>query len=99
VKIVIPINEPNPNGFAHGIEAEQIYAIEEWLASEVEVAGETVLVATATSDGVYEFHIYTKNANAVTEQLRSLVNRTTTHSIQFAVQLDPDWQVYKQLTG
>lgn len=98
VKIVIPIREPNPNGFAFGKEWDEIYEIEQQLIRQVEVEGETMLVATAHGGGTYEFELYTKHPDAVRLQIQQIANESTTHNLQFMVQLDPSWDIYKQLT-
>lgn len=99
VKIVVPIREPDIRGFPRGVEAAQLQNIEERLVAEVEVEGETILVGVLTGDGIREFALYTSAPYSVRTKLVRLANGTTTHNVQFAVQEDPDWSVYKSIVS
>jgi hypothetical protein len=99
VKIAVPVHQPDENGFPRGDEADQLGAIEERLATELESIGQTVFVGVLSSDGMREFVFYTDSPSEVHLKLVDVRGAVTTHHLQFAVQDDPDWFVFNQITS
>jgi hypothetical protein len=99
LKIVVPLREPDSNGFARGAEADELEALEERLITSIEGSGEGVLVGVLSSGGIREYMVYARTAEGVSEAVAAFGRDSQWHQIQYAVQRDNEWSAYKEFLG
>ena len=94
VGFAIPLNEPDPGGFATSSELSQIDQIDEEILRYVNASGPAIHVLTITTGIFKEFVYYIENGDAVAGIHEKLLRQTFTHNVQCIAIFDPEWETY-----
>ena len=95
IGVAVPLHAPEPNGLPGTDESIALGEIEDNLVSALCASRETISALVITTGGFREFVFYTsvpQDASKVLEQLR---DATSSHKLQFYVESDPEWEVFR----
>jgi hypothetical protein len=93
--IAVPLRAPDPNGFPAADESEALNKIEDDLLNTFQSSRQTLLALVITTSGFREFVFYTSVAEQIGPALEQLRARVLSHDLQFYIQPDKNWEVYR----
>jgi Family of unknown function (DUF695) len=94
-EVAVPLHSPDANGLPIATESEELKRIEDSLLVTFEPSKHTILAVVLTTSGFREFVFYTSAARDIIPAMEHFKTQFKTHELQFYVQPDPDWKVYK----
>lgn len=99
VGIALPLNYPNEHGLPESGEGEELSVIEDHLVDSLLIKNESLFVGAITTGGMREFVFYTSNPDQVVSKFKAIQELVSSHELQLMIQLDKDWQTFKNLSG
>jgi hypothetical protein len=98
VGISIPLLNPNNKGFPTKEETSAINQIEDELNNLLEKNDDTIEALVITTDGIREFVYHTRKPQVVEQVINNVRGKFPSHQIQFYVEEDNEWFVYKEFS-
>lgn len=95
VGVAVPLNYPNEHGLPSADEILQLDVIEDALTAQLEAGRQSIQVLVITTDGMREFVFYTRDSALAKSVIEALKTTIKSHEIQWYVDEDPEWKVYK----
>jgi len=95
VGVAVPLHAPEPNGLPGTDESIALGEIEDNLLSALCASRQTIPALVITTGGFREFVFYTSVPHEAAKALENLRDTTSSHKLQFYVESDPKWQVYR----
>jgi len=95
VGVAVPLHAPEPNGLPGTDESIALGEIEDNLLSALCASRQTVFALVITTGGFREFVFYSSVPHEAAKVLEHLRETTSSHKLQFYVESDPKWQVYR----
>ena len=99
VGVAIPLLAPNKFGLPSNDEMESLNKIESELSIQLEKGKNSLLVLSITTNGMREFVFYTRDSRMIEKIINDVRNKFSSHEIQFYIEKDKDWSVYKQFAA
>ena len=99
VGIAVPFNHPTASGLPEPEEDAQLHQMEEEIGRRFTLNNESLLACIITTGNMREFVLYTSDEAAAVVEVEQLAKDTNHHEIQHVVNVDPEWNVFRQLTG
>jgi len=96
VGFAIPLLAPNEVGLPSNEEMVSLNQIEDELSSQLEKDKVSIQVLTITTSGMRELVYYTKDSRIVEKIINDVRSKFPSHEIQYYVEEDKRWSVYKQ---
>ncbi|MBI5352342.1 MAG: DUF695 domain-containing protein [Chloroflexi bacterium] len=96
VGFAIPLLAPNEVGLPTNEETASLNQIEDELSVQLEKDKASILVLSITTGGMREFVFYTKDSQMVEKVVIDVRSKFSSHEIQYYVEEDKKWSVYKQ---
>ena len=93
--VTVPLHTPNEHGLPTNEEMESLNRIEEALEATFPPAGPTLLAVVVTTGGFREWVFYTSVAPDIAPAMETLRSRVTSHELQFYVEPDRKWEVFR----
>ena len=93
--VTVPFRAPNENGLPNNSESEDLNRIEDDLLTTFTSSGKTLFAIVITTGGSREFVFYTSVAPDIAPAMERLKKQITSHELQFYVQPDKNWDVYR----
>jgi Family of unknown function (DUF695) len=93
--VAVPLRAPDPNGFPVADESEALNKIEDELLNTFQSSRQTLLALVITTSGFREFVFYTSVAEQIGPAMEQVRARTASHELQFYIQPDKSWEVYR----
>jgi hypothetical protein len=97
--IAVPLNHPTADGLPEAEESAQLYDLEEEIGRGFTVNNESLFACIITTGNMREFVLYTSNEAAAGVKAEQLAREIKHHEIQYVLNDDPGWNVFKQLAG
>jgi hypothetical protein len=97
VGCAIPLTNPNPDGFPSLEENAKLLEIEELLAFTFEKQEQAIFTVAITTSTMKELVFYTIDPEIIKQRFEEIKTKITSHELQLMIQLDKDWNVYKNL--
>lgn len=94
----VPFLNPNADGLPTNEEAEILNSIEDELSLKMESNRDGLLTLVITTNGFREFVFYTKRPDMVKDIVSLVQSKFNLHKIQFYIEEDNKWAVYKQFS-
>jgi hypothetical protein len=95
----IPLLKPNELGFPSSKEMKVLSQIEDELTAQLEKDKASILVLSITANGMREFVYYTRCPEIVKTIVNNSRSKFSGYEIQFYIEEDKDWSVYKQFAA
>ena len=95
VGVAVPLQAPEPNGLPGTGESIALGEIEDNLLSVLCASRQTIAALIITTGGFREFVFYTSVPQEAAKTLEQLRDATSSHKLQFYVESDPKWEVYR----
>ncbi len=96
VGFAIPLSAPNEVGLPSNEEMKSLNLIEDELSKKLEKDGISIQVLAITTDGMREFVYYTRDSKIAEQVIYNVRSKFSSHEIQFYVEEDKEWSVYKK---
>ena len=93
--VTVPLRAPNEHGLPTDEEASALEQIEEALLAAFPPGGPSLLAVVITTGGFREWVFYTSAADEVGPALEALRPRAAPHEVQFYVEPDRKWAVFR----
>jgi hypothetical protein len=95
IGIAVPLKQPREDGLPTNEEGNQLYEIEDEIRRIFTPSNESLFAGIITTAGMREFFLYTSNPSAASDKAKLLADTIKHHQIQFVINDDPEWNVYK----
>lgn len=99
IGVAVPLNDPTEDGLPQGAEFAELNEIEDRLEQRLTVGNESLLVGVITTAGMREFILYSSDAKQAVAKVQHLAQTIRHHQLQWVVNDDPQWQVFRDLTA
>lgn len=99
VGIAVPFSHARNNGLPGTEEDKQLSDLENEILRRFSVGNESLFAGAITTAGMREFVLYTSDETAARAKAQQLVREATHYNVQFVVNDDPEWNVFKTLSG
>jgi hypothetical protein len=99
VGIAVPLSHPTDNGLPGSEESRQLSDLEDEIRRRFSVGNESLFAGVITTGGMREFVLYTSNEVGAVAKAQQLARETTHHQVQFVVNDDAGWDVFKTFSG
>lgn len=101
IGITVRLLDPTEWGFPkpRSREAYQLDEITKEIEGRFCERNESLFAGVRTARGAREFVLYSSNEAAAVEKCRELAKDITHHDIQFVLNRDPEWNVFKSFTA
>jgi hypothetical protein len=96
IGFTIPLLKPNDVGLPSNEEMDSLNQIEDELTGQFEKEKNSIHVLAITTDGMREFVYYTKDTKIVEKIINDVRSKFPSHEIQYYIEEDRKWSVYKQ---
>lgn len=96
IGFAIPLLAPNEAGLPSNEEMASLNQIEDELSGQLEKERNSIQVLSITTSGMREFVFYTKDSKIVEKVINDVRSRFPSHEIQYYVEEDKKWSVYRQ---
>lgn len=97
--IAVPFTHPTDNGLPGSQESEQLYKLEDEIGRRFSAGNESLLAGIITTGNMREFVLYTSDESAAVAKAEQLAKDINHHTVQYVVNDDPEWKVFKQIAG
>jgi hypothetical protein len=95
VIVAVELREPTSSGLPSGTEYDDLNAFEQRISLLLEADNESLAALVVTGNGLRDIFFYTKEPEKVAQKLKNARPSLTSHSFQFDIQAEPDWQTYE----
>ena len=95
----VPLRDADQYGLPRGLEAAELFAVEDILVRHLEEMRRGILVLTISKAGVREFVFYVGDPEWATGALERARCDIASHHVQGYVERDPDWQLFRHYVG
>ena len=99
IGIAVPFSHPRDDGLPASEEGQQLSDLEDEIRRRFTVGNESLFVGVITTGGMREFVLYTSNEVGAISKAQQLARETTHHEVQFVINDDPEWSVFKAFSG
>lgn len=99
IGVAVPLNDPTEDGLPQGNEFAQLDEIEDLLERRLTEGNESLFAGVITTKAMREFVLYTSNAEQAVVKIKQLTQEITHHRLQWVVNDDPQWLVFKEFSG
>lgn len=93
--IAVPFTHPTIEGLPGSEESGELSDLEDEIRRRFTVANESLFAGVITTGGMREFVLYTSNEASAVAKAEALVRETKHHQVQYIVNDDPEWNVFK----
>lgn len=95
VGIAVPLKRPNEQGLPDREEMRELSDFEDELRRTFTPGNESLFAGVITTGGMREFVLYSSDEAAARSKAKALADATKHHDVQFVVQRDAGWEVYR----
>ena len=95
IGIAVPFTHPTAEGLPGSEEDRELSDLEDEIRRIFTVANESLFAGVITTGGMREFVLYTSNEASAVTKAESLARETKHHPVQYIVNNDPEWDVFK----
>lgn len=99
IGVAVPLNDPTEDGLPQGAEFAELNEMEDLLERRLTAGNESLLAGVITTNGMREYVLYSSNAGKAIEKIQQVAAELPHHTLQWIVDDDPQWQVFRGLTG
>jgi hypothetical protein len=96
--IAVPFNHQTENGLPENQEMKELGEIEDVILRRFTVGNESLFAGVITTGNMREFVLYTSDEVGAVAKAQQLVKEIRHHQVQFVVNDDPEWNVFKQFS-
>lgn len=99
IGIAVPFTHPTAAGLPGSDETGSLSDLEDEIRRRFGVSNESLFAGVITTGGMREFVLYTSDEGSAVEKAEALVRETTHHRVQYVVNDDPEWNVFKAFSA
>lgn len=99
IGFAFPLLNPKINGLPTDSEMNQLNEIEDLLDKRLVKKKSALLTLVITTVGMREFVFYSNQPDTIKKQIDSIKRSIMKHELQFYIEKDKNWSVYKEFTN